>query len=192
MVPSSQALAQALCEPYRRYPRPAKVLEVGAGTGAVTRHLGSILGENDELDVCEIEPKFAEVLRNDVLTRPEFAEGVAGGRVRLVEAAVQELGHEDRYDFIISCLPLNAFELADVREIFAALRRCLKPGGVLSYFEYIAVRRTSRVLSVGRFRTRIRSVSSYLSKNIRDYQFGTRIVLRNFPPARARHLRFEG
>ncbi len=191
VAPSSKALAQALCEPYHRYPRPAAVLEVGAGTGAITRHLGTILGEADTLDICEIEPTFTDVLRREVLTRADFASPVASGRVRLLEAPVQDLSHENRYDFIISCLPLNVFELNDVQDVFSALRSCLKPGGILSYFEYMGARRTSRYLAVGRRRSRIRSVSSFLSQNIREHQFDRRVVLRNLPPACARYLRFE-
>ncbi len=191
VAPSSTALASALCEPFHRYPRPARVLEVGAGTGAITRHLGAILGDRDELDVCEIKPEFADILRRDVLSRPDFASGVSSGRVRLVESAVQSLPHEDRYDFVISCLPLNAFELREVREVFTVLRRCLKPGGVLSYFEYMAFRRGSAVFSLGRRRKRIRSVSAYLTSTIKKFQFRRRAVLANFPPANTRFLRFD-
>lgn len=190
--PSSQALAVALCEPFRRSNKPATVLEVGAGTGAITRHLGGLIGESDELDVCEIDRGFADILERDVLSSSDFRRGVSAGRVRLLRSAVQDLPYESRYDFIISGLPLTAFNLQDVREVFGVLRRCLKPHGVLSYFEYMGLRRTSRVLSVGRRRSRIRSVSAYLASNIREHQFRQKTVLRNLPPARARHLRFDG
>lgn len=189
--PSSRALAAALCEPYRLFSGPARVLEVGAGTGAVTRHLGSLLGAEDELDICEIDPDFADVLEREVLTRADFAPGVAEGRVRLLRLAVQELSYEDRYDFIISGLPLTAFNLSDLQDVFGVIRRCLRPGGVLSYFEYLALRRTSRFLSIGPRRARIRSVSTYLSRNIREHQISRRTVLKNLPPAYARHFRFS-
>ncbi|MCH9034997.1 MAG: methyltransferase domain-containing protein [Planctomycetes bacterium] len=191
LAPSSGALAQALCEPFRRFQRPARVLEVGAGTGAVTRHLGALLGEKDELDICEIQPRFADILRRDVLSRPEFADSVRSGRVRLLVQPVQEIANENHYDFIISGLPLTAFDLQLVEEVFDSFRRCLKRTGVLSYFEYMAMRRTSRTFSVGRFRKRVRSVSRYLTARIREHQFARRTVLRNFPPAYARHLKFD-
>lgn len=191
VAPSSEALAGALCEPFRRFQKPARILEVGAGTGAVTRHLGALLGEKDELDICEMQPRFADILRRDVLSRPEFADGVRSGRVRLLVQPVQEIAHENQYDFIISGLPLTAFDLQLVEEIFDSFRRCLKPTGVLSYFEYVAMRRTSRTFSVGKSRKRVRSVSRYLTARIREHQFARRTVLRNFPPAYARHLKFE-
>jgi len=191
LSPSSQALAAALCEPFRQHSRPARVLEVGAGTGAVTRHIGGLLGEQDELDVCEIVSDLADILERDVLSRCDLAPAVADGRVRLLRSAVQDIPFENRYDFVISGLPLNAFELRDVRDVFRVVQRVLKPGGVLSYFEYVGLRRTSRALAVGRRRGRIRLVSAYLTRRIRDYQFERQTVLWNVLPAHARHMSFD-
>lgn len=190
--PSSQALAVALSEPYRRHPGAARVLEVGAGTGAITRYLGTILRPGDEFDVCEIQPDFADILERDVLSQPAFRPHLAAGRVRLLRSAVQELSFEHKYDYIISGLPFTVFTYTDVCAIFDVIRRCLKPNGVFSYFEYLAMRKATRMLSLGRHRDRIRAVSSYLSSNIKAHQFAQRIVLLNFPPAHARHLRFNG
>ena len=50
LSPSSKQLAEALCAPYRRAESPVSVLEVGAGTGAITRYLGTILRDRDRLD----------------------------------------------------------------------------------------------------------------------------------------------
>jgi phospholipid N-methyltransferase len=191
VAPSSRSLAAALCEPYRRFEKAAAVLEVGAGTGAITRHLGALLSREDELDICEIQADFADILERDVLTRADLAPGVDAGRVRLLRTPVQELSTENRYDFIISGLPLSAFELRDVRDVFGVVRRSLKPGGVFSYFEYMGLRRTSYLFAVGKRRQRIRSVSSFLSQKIHDHQIYRRAVLANFPPAHARHLRFD-
>ena len=192
IAPSSRGLAAALCDPFRRRTRPARVLEVGAGTGAVTRYLGSLLGEQDELDICEIQPEFVRIIECEILSHSDFAPRVGGSRIRLLEQPVQEINQPNRYDFIISGLPLTAFELQDVQDVFAAFRRCLQPDGVLSYFEYIGLRKISWSCSVGRNRERIRSVSSFLSGQIRDHQFDRQTVLMNLPPAHARHFRFNG
>lgn len=192
LAPSSHALAAALCEPYRQHRQPARILEVGAGTGAVTRHIGRLLRDKDELDICEIVPDFADILEEEVLSLSDFAPAVADGRVRLLRAAFQDIPFEGRYDFVISGLPLTAFDLRDVREVFQVVKKTLKPGGVFSYFEYMGLRRTSRVLAVGRRRGRIRLVSAYLSRRIRDFQFDRQTVLWNILPAHARHLSFDG
>jgi len=191
VVPSSAALARALCEPYAQADRPAAVLEVGAGTGAVTRYLGSILRGEDRLDICEIKPHFADHLERNVLSHTNFAGAVAVGRVRLMRGPVQQLLGKRRYDFIISSLPLTAFNLADIREILAGLQASLKPGGVFSYFEYIGLRKLSRNLLLGKKRLQAQQVSRFLNDNIRSHQFYRRTVLLNFPPAYARHWRFD-
>lgn len=191
IAPSSKALAAAVCEPFRLAKGASTVLEVGAGTGAVTRHLGRILREADRLDICEIQPEFADILEHEVLCSPDFIPAVQRGRVRLLRQAVQTLPGENTYDFVISGLPLSAFELVELEEVFSVIRRCLKPDGVFSYFEYVGLRKTSRVLSFGRRRARMRDVSRYLNQNIRAHEFDRHTVLGNFPPAHARHLRFS-
>jgi len=191
IAPSSKALAEAVCEPYAECDRPARVLEVGAGTGAITRHLGSILKPTDELDVCEIEPSFRQVLENDVFTIPAIQPGVQQGRIKLFIQPVQQLPADRKYDFIVSGLPLTIFELKDVQAVFDIFRRCLKPGGVFSYYEYIGLRRTSRALTLGRDRDRIRAVHGFMNDYIRHHQFRRRTVLSNLPPAHARHLHLD-
>ncbi len=191
VAPSSKALAAAVCEPLTRAPRPVCVLEVGAGTGAVTRHLGSLLTEEDELDVCEIDHDFADIIEHGVLNKPPFARMMARHRVHMLRMPVQALPGCGKYDFVISGLPLTAFELQDVEAVFAVIRRVLKPGGVFSYFEYQWLRRTSRMLALGKRRDRIRAVNSYLTQNLRQHKFAGKNVLLNFPPAHAHHLRFD-
>lgn len=191
IAPSSQALAEAICEPFRRSKKPVAVLEVGAGTGSVTRHIGTLLGNKDKFDICEISSELADILDRDILSNPPFAKGVAEGRVRLLRVPAQKIPYEKQYDFIICGLPLTSFQLADVQEVFAFVRRALKPHGVLSYYEYAGFRRTSRALSVGRRRDRIREVHAYLTRNIKEHQFAMKTVFQNLPPAHARHLRFD-
>jgi len=191
VAPSSRALAAALCEPFLRGRKPASVLEVGAGTGAITRYLGHQLGPLDQLDVCEVQEEFADVLERDVLSMECFQLPAAEGRLHLLRCPVQSLPGEGRYDFVISGLPLTSFGLRDVREVLSVIRRCLKPGGVFSYFEYIGLRRISRALMLGRGRNRIRLVSAYLNRNIQRHQYQVRTVLTNLPPAYARHWRFD-
>jgi len=191
VAPSSRALAVAVCEPFRRSRRPVSVLEVGAGTGAVTRYLGTLLGSQDRFDVCEISQDFADILERDLLSGPLFADAVAGGRVRLLRQPVQKISPDNRYDFIISGLPLTSFDLRDVEDVFSVICRSLRPGGVFTYFEYVALRRTSRALAVGKKRARLRDVSRFLTRHIREHQFAHQMVMQNLPPAHVRHLRFS-
>lgn len=192
VAPSSASLAAAVCRPYRMHNNgPASILEVGAGTGAITRYLGGVFGPKDHLDICEIKPEFADILEEHVLSRPEFHQGVSTGRIRLLRMAVQQVNATEKYDYVISGLPLTAFPLGDVQEILSVIRRSLKPGGVFSYYEYVGVRRVTEVFAMGKTRDRVKSVSGYLDENIRRHQYDKQTIFRNLPPAHARHLRFS-
>ena len=191
LAPSSPALADALCAPYRRATRPVRVLEVGAGTGAVTRRIVSLLRDEDRLDICEREPALAADIERHLRRNAASSRAVDEGRIRLLVRPVEDIDSDERYDYIISGLPLTAFTLGQVRDVLAVMRRSLNPGGVLSYFEYAGLRRLCRTFTLGKDRGRIRAVSNHLSKQITRHQFDRTTVLKNFPPAYARHLRFD-
>lgn len=191
VMPSSRPLAHALMEPFRSRTAPAKVLEVGAGTGAITRHLGSELGEQDELTVCEPHPDLARHLSREVLSHPRFRRPVLEGRVSVLACPVEDMDGDDRFDYIIAGLPFTAFELSHVETILKAVRRMLRRGGVFSYFEYVALRRLKRQFSLGAARRRNRAVSTLLDDHIGRYEVARRTVVANVPPAYARHWRFD-
>lgn len=189
-VPSSRKLAYALMKPFLRREQPARILEVGAGTGAVTRYIGFEMGAHDELSICEMQPALAAHVQREVLAEPQFAGAVRDGRVTLTACAIQDFPLTTQFDFVVSGLPLNSFAGSEVLEILDVIRRLLKPDGVFSYFEYLALRRLKKSASIGRARARVRHVSSVLDDHIERFQFARQIVLANIPPACARHWRF--
>jgi len=189
-IPSSRRVARALLGPYTGRDRPARVLEVGAGTGAITRHIGLAMRDQDELSICEMQPSLASHVRRVVLAEPQFVTAVRDGRVTLEECAIQNYPLTAKFDYVISGLPFNSFTECEVRAILDVIRGALKPGGVFSYFEYVALRRLTRWVSIGRARQRVRGVSAVLEDHIARYQFSRQIVLGNLPPACTRHWRF--
>jgi len=191
VAPSSRGLARALAEPFAQRDRPASVLEVGAGTGAVTRGIAAQFGSQDRLDIYEIEPSFADTIEKDLLSVDPLATGLREGRVRLVRAPIQSLDAVDRYDYVISGLPFTIFSMEDLEAIFDVIRRALKPGGTMSYFEYMAVRRLTTLAPMRASTRKRRIVSDHLSGQIDRFQFDRRLVWLNLPPACARHLRFD-
>src|SRR5947209_17888970 len=72
ILPSSRALGRALTRPMRRAKPPRRILEVGPGTGAVTAVIVRCLKAGDALDIVEINPKFAEVIRQRFADEPDF------------------------------------------------------------------------------------------------------------------------
>ncbi|MET7517643.1 hypothetical protein ABZS88_29960 [Streptomyces sp. NPDC005480] len=112
VAPSSPLLARALTRHVIPSPGRARaVLEVGPGTGAVTRRIRASLGALDTLDLVEANPRFAELLHRD-----------HGGdeRVRLLTGLVQE-HHLGSYDTIVCGLPFANFDAGTVEDIFGRL-----------------------------------------------------------------------
>ena len=191
VVPSSRWLVEALTAPVAARSEPASILEVGAGTGSVTRRLAALLGPEDRLDICEVDPTFVRILEKTLLSSGPLALARREGRVRLLHCPLQEIDTVGRYDYVISGLPLTAFARREVKAVLETIRLNLRPGGVFSYFEYVGLRRLARLSPRRRSRRRVRAVSRLLDQQIRDHQVARRTVVRNLPPAHARHWRFE-
>ncbi|MCI0643105.1 MAG: methyltransferase domain-containing protein [Gemmataceae bacterium] len=187
ILPSSRALARALCRPMRRATRPCAILEVGPGTGAVTVEIVSKLRPDNRLDIVEINADFVAHLESRFEEEEEFRRRRA--QCRIIHSPLQEVPGEGVYDFMISGLPLNNFSLALVEDIFRSYRRLLKPEGVLSYFEYVAIRDMKMSLMPSESE-RLRTLGEYLEKQLKAHQIAEEIVWFNVPPALARHLRF--
>src|SRR5581483_3593222 len=137
LLPSGPALCSALCR-HVAVGAPQKILEAGPGTGAVTSRLVDKLRPEDELWMVELNPTFAEHLRQCFQQRPAFVK--VADRCHLVEGSLEALGSAGHFDVIVSGLPLNNFTSASVQSILAAYSSLLKPTGVLSFFQYIYIR----------------------------------------------------
>src|SRR5204862_1156065 len=101
----------------------------------------------------------AEYLRRALRQKPAIGDAASGCHV--IEGSVQQLGplgKEGQFDLVISGLPLNNFSSGDVRNILQAYGALLKPGGVLSFFQYILIRPAKMFVSVGAERARLKGV----------------------------------
>ncbi len=189
VLPSSRFLARALTEPLR-HPRPAsRILEVGPGTGSVTRAIARRMGPGDRLDAVEINGHFVGLLRERLEADKAFR--FCRDQVEVIHAALEDLIGDSVYDYIVSGLPLNNFPVAQVRGIFSAYERLLKPGGTLSYYEYALVRQLKWPLVDRRERRRLFRVGRVMRGFIREYQIRREQIFINVPPATVRHLRLK-
>jgi phospholipid N-methyltransferase len=188
ILPSSRNLARAMVWPFRRRHSPARVLEVGAGTGAVTAEILRHMEPGDHLDIVEINSQFVDVLRRRFATEPLFQ--AHSPQTRVIHAPLQDVVGDGVYDFMISGLPLNNFPISQVRDIFHAYQRLLKRGGTLSYFEYLAIRGLKSAFVSPSERRRLRVLTRFLQRRIRAWQIHEQWIFMNVPPAVARHFCF--
>lgn len=189
VLPSSRFLAQALASELRKRREPARILEVGPGTGSVTRQIIRSLLPGDQLDMVELNSRFVNLLQKRFDADPRF-QGYRH-QAKLINAAVEELEGDSVYDFIISGLPLNNFPVAQVREIYRVYSRLLKPGGTLTYYEYVLIRQLKTPFANRQERRRLFGVGRVVSHYIRDFQVRRERIFINVPPAVVRHLHLK-
>ncbi|MCX7626294.1 MAG: methyltransferase domain-containing protein [Candidatus Sumerlaeaceae bacterium] len=191
IAPSSRALARALAKSLEERP-PAgamHVLEVGPGTGALTRGILERLHAGDTLVLCEINPDFASQLAHKFSTDPEFTRWK--NATEIICKPVEELATTRSFHHIVCGLPFNNFQPDTVRMIFAKFDALLQKDGTVNFFEYVAIRHLKRLVANRAERQRLESVEAILTKLIANHQFRQQLVLWNLPPAWARSLRFS-
>jgi phosphatidylethanolamine/phosphatidyl-N-methylethanolamine N-methyltransferase len=93
---------------------------------------------------------------------------------------------------IVSGLPLNNFSVDQVEQILHLLTGLVRPGGTLSFFEYIAIRRARAVVSGPRQRARLRGIGHAVAAVLEPHEIRCEWVWRNVPPACVHHVRLPG
>jgi len=188
ILPSGPWLAAALARYVgEKSPDSRKILEVGPGTGAVTGSIIAALGPKDHLDLVELNDSFVERLNRRF--EEEAAFKAVADRSRVLHCAVEDLPRVDRYDLIISGLPLNNFTPEIVERILAVFVELLAPGGTLSFFEYIAVRKMRGLVSSRAERERLEGIGRAMRAVLDGREIRRDAVLLNVPPAWVHHVR---
>jgi phosphatidylethanolamine/phosphatidyl-N-methylethanolamine N-methyltransferase len=189
IAPSGRFLASALTKYMESTPAPAgrRILEVGPGTGAVTRHIINSMSPEDRLDLVELNDRFVARLNHRFQSEPDF-QAVAH-RSQVFHCPVEELPHENAYDLIISGLPLNNFSVAVVQRILKTFSNLLKSGGTLSFYEYIAIRNARSIFSGREDRQRLRGIGQTLGDLLGRHEVRRDWIWLNLPPAWVHHVR---
>ena len=138
VFPSSPWFARAMTQWVPRQRSPKRILEVGPGTGGMTRQLLSSLNDGDEFHIVERNPVFCRHLETRLLRR--FRAAHPDVRVYLYCRPIESAAIQGRFDFIICSLPFRAFSPRVVRLIFDKLVGLMADGGELTYMEYARVR----------------------------------------------------
>jgi phosphatidylethanolamine/phosphatidyl-N-methylethanolamine N-methyltransferase len=192
VLPSGRFLATALSRYVIHGPHASagrRILEVGPGTGAVTQRIVAEMRAGDSLDLVELNATFVEQLQRRFETDPAFRN--VADRARVLHCPIEELPHDQTYDVIVSGLPLNNFSAAVVDQILASLMKLLAPGGMLSFFEYIAVRRARALVSRRSERERLHGVARAMHAVLDPHEIRRDAVWLNVPPAWVHHVHRE-
>jgi phospholipid N-methyltransferase len=197
VLPSGRGLSRALAHFVRHDDRtpsngahkPRRILEVGPGTGAVTAQIARDMRPDDQMTLVERNEEFVRYLREQLNSQPAFQP--ARDRIQLVHSSVEDLPDDEPYDLIISGLPLNNFSIELVDCLLAKMQKLLAPGGVLSFFEYVAIRRAKAIVSSPSGRERLRGIERLLADLLGKFEIRRDLVLANVPPAWVHHVRLK-
>lgn len=162
--PSSKELARAMSQEVP-WPINSKIVELGAGTGAITQALLERGIPPEQIIMVERSAIFASHLRNQFPTS-EVLQGDARKLSQLIQA-------DQSIDVIVSSLPLRSMPPATVAAIIQQMQLILKPGGLLIQFTYFPLRKFSLLKE-----------NFSLVSNLH--------VWANFPPARVEVYRYRG
>ena len=176
----SRALARFVAGPSEV---PRRILEVGPGTGAVTRRLVAAMHTGDRLDLVERNSEFVRRLREQFETCPGPAD-----RICVLHSRLEDLPRDKRYDIIVSGLPLNSFSVAEVETILNVFAELAYPNAVLSFFEYIGIRKLKGAVAGRAERARLRGVQQLLEQLLADKEIRREAVWWNIPPAWVHHV----
>ncbi len=130
VAPSSRTLARAMVAGLDLSGQ-ARVVELGPGTGVVTRVIGEELGAQARALAIEIDPGFAKRLRG----RFPNVEVVCGSAAEL-QALAQAHGF-DHVDHIVSGLPFASLPAEITTSILDAIQSVLRSGGTFTTFQYV-------------------------------------------------------
>ncbi len=182
IAPSSPFLGQEIIKYIKNVKSPIRILEVGAGTGAFTEQIINELKEEDHLDAVELDCDFCNILTGKFGNHKN---------VYIHCASILEWKTQEPYDFIISGLPFNAFDADFVQSILKKYEKLIKPDGMISYFEYIALADIKKFFlqdkEKAEFSKTLTTTESFRGK----FEFETSKVWFNIPPAYVHHLKIE-
>jgi phosphatidylethanolamine/phosphatidyl-N-methylethanolamine N-methyltransferase len=190
LMPSSSYLGRELAANLKGDRTPARILEIGGGTGPVTAQILPYLREGDQFDVVEINCDFVKLLCERFKVQNPSPVDSLPERFRILHAPVQQLPGQGVYQHIISGLPFNNFPIKLVREIWNSIHRLAAPGATFAFFEYVAIREIKRPFVRGKERQRLGLIDRHFAREIKKHQMHARKVMLNVPPAVVHHLKF--
>jgi len=165
VIPSSQALAREMARMVPVDPQ-AIVVELGPGTGALTRQVIAVLAPGERFLAIDIDAEFCANLH----ARWPGIDCECGSAADLPR--MLETRRWPSVNHVLSGLPFASLPAAISRSILTAVGQSLVPGGTFSTFQYVHAYATPPAV---KFRAQMAdTLGSVVSR---------RLVVRNFPPA---------
>ncbi|MCC7009173.1 MAG: methyltransferase domain-containing protein [Acidobacteria bacterium] len=165
VTPSSRAVGEAMVANLD-FSKPLRIVELGAGTGALTAPIVERLGPHNQFLAIDIDPAFCK----NIQKRWPGIECICASAERL-DTIVVDRGMAP-VDHIVSGLPFVSLPIAVTRQILRSIAAVLRPGGTFTTFQYL---HAYKLPSAVAFRKQMSGHMGSLPH--------VHLVVRNFPPA---------
>ena len=130
VAPSSASLVREMVKPLKKRVKgsetPIRILELGPGTGPVTREIVELMRPQDHFDIVELDQKFYKHIKD------EFA----GANIHVFGMNVMDFQSDQTYDFLISSIPYDQLPQELSTELWQKQMDLLRPNSFLTYFKY--------------------------------------------------------
>ncbi len=160
--PSSRFLAEDITEILRNntddLQRPLRILELGPGTGTLSKYIVASLKPEDRFDMVEINPHFTRMLRRK-FNQPNIS-------VHYTDFL--DFQPKEPYDYIFSSIPYETIPEKITKQIWERKISVCSEGGKICYYKY---------LNFNHFRCK------FEKKLVKQYCIDKKVVFLNFPPA---------
>lgn len=165
VTPSSRAVGEALVA-HIDFSHPARLVELGPGTGALTAPIVEKLGPHIDFLAVDIDPAFCR----EIQKRWPGIDCVCASAEQLHALTVARGLFP--VDHILSGLPFASLPMQMTRQILESINDSLRPGGTFTTFQYV---HAYRLPSAVAFRKQMSGLMGGVPH--------VRLVLKNFPPA---------
>lgn len=164
IAPSSKFLAKDLVAQLKKRLSanncsPLNILEIGAGTGPLTKQITKHLRPDDVLDIVEIHKKFYQIVK----TKYRYPN------VHVHHTDILNFRPDKRYDFIFSSLPYENMPEEVSQSIWKKKLKLCNAGAYITYFKYLKFRNFK---------------SDFEEKVVNEYGQHKKVVFLNLPPAK--------
>lgn len=164
IAPSSKFLAKDLVAQLKKqltnnYCPPLNILEIGAGTGPLTKQIIKHLRPQDQLDIVEIHKKFYQIIK------AKYQQS----NLEIHHTDILNFQPDHRYNFIFSSLPYENMPEEISRQIWKKKLNLCSSNAFISYFKYVKFRNFK---------------CDFEEKVVNKFGQDKKFVLLNLPPAK--------
>ncbi|MBT4856523.1 methyltransferase domain-containing protein [bacterium] len=159
---------------------PKNILEVGAGPGSgITEDIVANMEPQDRLTLVEVNPEFVTILHEKYDHH---------ANISIVQADILTFNPDQKFDYIISTLPLTIFPKAFISQYFEHIQELSQPKGIVSYIQYIGFPRIRMFIDAILRKTALKEKMQLIEHFKSKWLLESKKVLFNFPPTWVHHL----